>query len=166
MEELPEGYARESDHPTAFMCAVNAEVERMTYKLNRTEEVSAVIYIMSHAGEGLRIRLIAASRYDCPKCEVAVQHQVGTDDIASHEKYVESFEELINAQEFTFADMLDRYWAEISDYQEEMVEKYARENDDLMAVLLILTLVKEMQLLLMIMKLKLPQFLPIYDKYV
>ena len=62
--------------------------------------------------------------------------------------------------------MLDRYWAEISEYQEEMVEKYARENDDLMAVLLILTLVKEMQLLLMIMKLKLPQFLPIYDKYV
>ena len=61
---------RESDHPTAFMCAINAEVERMTYKLNRTEEVSAVI--MSHAGEGLRIRLIAASRYDCPKCEVAV----------------------------------------------------------------------------------------------
>ena len=34
-----------------------------------------------------------------------------------------------------FAYMMDRSWVELDDYKEELVEKYARENDEFMVML-------------------------------
>ena len=38
-----------------------------------------------------------------------------------------------------FAYMMDRSWVELDDYKEELVEKYARENDEFMAMLCTVT---------------------------
>ena len=109
---------------------------------------------MNHTGEGLRYRLVANGGYDCPKREVGVQYRVGAKvarskllspckdcccfshcQINIHVKDFESYAQMDDFQEFSFPNMLDRSWAVFAEYQEEMVEKYARENEDLMDML-------------------------------
>ena len=108
---------------------------------------------MNHTGEGLRYRLVANRSYDRPKREVGVQHRPGAEIarskqfrlceeccsstcvMISHEKDVVSLEQLLDIQGNNFAYMMYRSWVELDDYTEELVEEYARENDEFMAML-------------------------------
>ena len=101
-----------------------AEVERITFDFKITEEVvGEVAYMMNYTGESLNYLYwhdADGGYVDCSKQE------------DFYEKDVEALEKLGSVQEFSCAIMLDRFCMEISEYQEEMVEGYARETDHLM----------------------------------